>query len=62
MRPPGALAPGGTLEVDLAVLVYGLPRRVVEREVSEAMAASGEASGGTWRAQPASGAAHHHVH
>ncbi len=54
LRP---LARGGSLHLDLAVLVYGLPRSTLESLVSEALAASGRADGsgpfsGQWELQP----------
>jgi hypothetical protein len=57
------------MEVDLAVLVYGLTREAVRTAVEEAMAYSGAAFAGVWRVRPilaedrcddADGHHHHH--
>jgi hypothetical protein len=54
---PGSLVQGAALELDLAVLVYGLPSSVLETVVSEALAGAGTAdeaptSPGRWALQP----------
>ncbi len=53
----GALAAGGALDLDLAVLVYGLPSAAVEEAVRKALAAALPRSAGTWHT--ARGAPHH---
>ena len=54
---PGSLVQGAALELDLAVLVYGLPSSVLETVVSEALAGAGTAdeaplSLGRWALRP----------
>ena len=56
--PPADAATASGLEMDLAVLVYGLAREAVEASVRDALAASNVAEGGEWRLQPAAHAHH----
>jgi hypothetical protein len=50
------LVPGATLEVDLAVLVYGLPWEAVDAQVRRALRTSEERHDGRWEHDP------HHPH
>ena len=54
-----ALASGGALDLDLAVLVYGLPSAAVEEVVRRALIAALPRSAGTWHTD---GDAPHRVH
>lgn len=59
LTAPPAASSGLRLEMDLAVLVYGLERETIDRAVREALADVFQADGGEWTLEASAGTHHH---